>query len=196
MTLCLNDHWQPSSATRLKLKQWGFSKGRVVDLLRRYKASANHYCDNRFMAFCTQQAEDIVCDVLSVRQQWRPSQAAIRFLIEAGVPSECILNKYIPYFFSDYADKKVVEASWDRAFIQFAIRCWRRDPINPNAKFARPIPPDWLPCDDALVKLSVTGVSQQRLTAKALEFRLYWRDAGGYKLDWDEAFVQWVMRGS
>lgn len=196
MTLCLNQNWQPNAATQLKLKQWGFSKGRIVDLLNRYKTSADltHYTDARFVQFCTQNAQDIVSNVLGVTPHWKPSAAAVLFLRETGIPTPCVLEKYVPYFLSDFANKNITQASWDKAFIQFAISCWNRDPLNPNAKFARPIDDNWLPSESVIAKLNLIGVNTRSLTEKALEFRLYWRDAGGYKLDWDKAFFQWMVK--
>lgn len=195
MNHCLNTTWQPCPASHLKLKQWGFTKGRVIDLLSRYKKlfSPIDYCDKQFLKFCTQHAADIVADVLTVSRHWQPSKSAIEFLTQAGVPVGHIHNQYVPYFISDFTNKNITQVSWDRAFVRFALSYWSADPANPSAKVSLPIKADWFPCEQTIKTLcQQTGLSKNGVIQKGLEFRLYWRDVGSSKLDWDKAFMDWM----
>lgn len=186
--------WVPSPRAKMQLKQFGLSQGQIKDLTHQYNTLQADRNDHDFIRFCSSQHLSRITDSFHLKKSWTPSPGIFTTLEEEGIPRVKMEHGYLHFFRFDHGGKPLIRASWDDSFA-FACRSfWNKDPDNPNADLPRPIKPDWEPAIETVKKITSLGFDLSLIKLKAMEYRLYWREAGGAKKSWDDHFSQWFSR--
>lgn len=186
--------WVPSPKAKMQLKQFGLSKGQIKDLAHNYNTIKTEHNDSDFIRFCSSQHLSSITDSFHLKKSWTPSPSIVATLVDEGIPKDKMEHEYLPLFRFDHGGKPLIRASWDDSFA-FACRTfWNKDSDNPNADLPRPIKPDWEPAIETVEKIASLGFDLSLIKLKAIEYRLYWREAGGTKKSWDDHFSEWFSR--
>lgn len=209
----LADVFEPISKTRLALRQFGLSPGAISDLLSEYNLLRsqllNHtdpentpamqevsslFNDKDFIAFCLCIKGDLVRDRFCVNEHWVPAYSTVKTLVGLGIPSHLITGLYVSLFHMDSRGLFLGVRAIDYYFIKSCNKYWMFDPVNPHSRLPKPIPHDWFPERSFFELCSKHGVSEQKAKTLALEYKVYWMDAGGVKASWNDHFNNWVSR--
>lgn len=209
----LTDVFEPSPKTKLGLRQFGLSPGDIIDLLREYnllraqllnyeesqgpiarQEVAGLFNDKDFVSFCLASKGNLVHEKFCVGEAWTPTLSTVNILTTSGIPHHLVTGIYVSMFHMDSRGIFLGALAIDHYFIKSCRKYWMFDPVNPCSRLPKPIPANWLPAKAVFDSCLKVGMSEQYVTQKALEYRLYWIDAGGAKQSWDDHFKKWLSK--
>ena len=125
--------------TRWRLQQYGFSVGRISELLESYKSSGFTHDDEQFVRYCLTNRES--SSVLTKPRQlsWSPSSLVNSTLTQAGIPSSFIQSSLTDYLgTAKHAPSNV-------AFLDFCSRAYTKSSLNRLSKEPTYMVRGWLP---------------------------------------------------
>ena len=185
--------WKPSQATLQKLTKHGLEMPEIDLLLRKFKEHPDYKKDarnTRFVKFAMLRAGQGLATVTPEQPipiDWWPSKETIEAVVSRTGITENEISDLVPEFVLYWRERGDLATSWNQKFLQFSeYRASHRIPT--------PISADWQPSEDAVRLLTLRGMSANQIEIRALEFRLYHRDANTRQLNWQTAFIKWVSR--
>ncbi|MDF1766425.1 MAG: DnaT-like ssDNA-binding domain-containing protein [Gammaproteobacteria bacterium] len=124
---------------------------------------------------------------------WRPSDAALQILGNAGVNAHFVEDA-IPEFVLYWEERGASNSGpWNTKFIEHVRRQWARySAMQGFDDTPRPIPANWSPSADFYETLQLAEIDAEFANARVAEFVLYWRDSQQAKASWNTAFLQFV----
>lgn len=174
--------------TRWRLQQYGFSVGRISELLESYKSSGFTHDDEQFVRYCLTNRES--SSVLTKPRQlsWSPSSLVNSTLTQAGIPSSFIQSSLTDYLGT------AKQAPSNVAFLDFCSRAYTKSSLNRLSKEPTYMVRGWLPDENVRKTLIDEGANDKWLDAAVGEFELYWREQNVPKPNWSRKFLWWARR--
>ncbi len=185
--------WVPNQRSRYQLRQCNLSAGQINDLIHDYLLVSDQPNDQEFLSYSLRKNIDSAIAVTQFPANWKPSKSVVTKLVDLGIPKSKVENDYLGMHEVFIKEQSKHCISWDQHYIVFCQYQWDSDPENALASIARPILSSWQPSAASIESLLARGYSHRDVELSALEFRMYWRDRGGVRIDWDESFMDWAM---
>lgn len=183
----------PSDQTILRLKQYGFSKGEINDLLHNYRKFSFELTDQTFLSFCLKTNKKVFNSLTTLQSHWVPSQAARDILTGHGI-AEDIQAAYLKLYIHQHSDKCIDKSNWDDHYLDWFCSKWsQKNRTNPRENVTS-INSEWSPSTNTIHLLMAEGISHAWLIIEIQNFRLYWCETDTKKSDWDAEFCWWAKR--
>lgn len=144
-----------------------------------------YYGDKDFVKFLKGEV-NVSLERPTLPDGWMPSSTSI-----PGIPLE-VSKEYIEIFKSMYTGKSFRTACYNEAYANFCYFRWKLDSRNKKTKHATRMEMGWEPDRDKLGDLS--WLTQEQLKIKIAEFKLYWKDAGNHRTDWNAQLKEYLNR--
>jgi hypothetical protein len=120
---------------------------------------------------------------------WRPSESVFEQLMFNRPMNRDFIEDQIPGFVLYHDQTEDRQAAFDARFHKHVIHNWESSRSDP-----RPIPSSWVPDGDTVTRLRQQGIPEDFIEERAVEFVMYWREAGTPSLGWQAKFYDAVMR--
>lgn len=178
---------------QLFLHQLGYSD-RVIDKawkafirqdLNPTQESFKKYLQTLFQTSLTKT----VIDLLRVPDDWYPNEETMDKLVSHGIPENVIANSLARYVKAGSIEDNCLE----RSFIGYCLSEWSKNPLNQHGTTLKPMSTEWMPSSKTINELVTEGNEENSVILAAMEYRLYWMEAGGQKPQWDNHF-KWFYR--
>lgn len=185
--------FEPSRQTLNRLKQYGFGTGKIADLLNSYRTLYTECSDESFAGFCLRADKTVIESLTTLQSQWNPSADTLQTLTQLGIP-EAIQAEYLESYRVEFGNQRIYVSDWNEHFLFRARHRWAADNRNDRASQGTFMSVSWTPSKETVAQLVSEGMTEGWLETLALEFRLYWREVGTKRVNWNNQFRWWAMR--
>ena len=186
--------YKPNGNTLQLLKQYGFSRGQIADLLVQYLQKTSISTDSGFTSYCLNSDNSVIESVMTLRTHWNPSCETIEIMNSWGIPQE-IHTELVEKYRQEFCGKRLDVADWNEHFLIQARKKWDCDNRNEGASEGTFMCANWAPSDTVMTQLvEIENMEKQWLETLAIEFRIYWNEVGSKRTNWNSQFIWWARR--
>lgn len=199
------NNWQPDEELVKQLMQLGISRDFIWEQLTSFiyywkdRREVRHSWGSTFRDHVVHEWRKYEEDKFRKDQEspmytgWRPSEDAMKILLEGAQISAAFIEDSIPEFIIYWKERGETGRIWNSKFIQHVKRQWVRfkASIEQDA-MPRFLPEAWQPSKDVFDVLRLANIETSFAEKLLPEFILFWRDSKQVHSSWNTKFLQHV----
>ncbi len=199
------DNWQPDEELVKQLIQLGISRDFIWEQLPAFiyywkdRREVRHSWGSTFRDHVIHEWRKYEEDRFRKDQEspmytgWRPSEDAIKILLEGARISAAFIEDSIPEFIIYWKERGETGRTWNSKFIQHVKRQWVRFRSSlEQDSMPRFLPEAWKPSKDVFDVLRLANIDMTFAETLLPEFILFWRDSKQVHSSWNTKFLQHV----
>jgi DnaT DNA-binding domain len=199
------DNWQPDEELVKQLMQLGISREFIWEQLPGFiyywkdRREVRHSWGSTFRDHVIHEWRKYEEDRFRKDQEspmytgWRPSDDAMKILLEGARISAAFIEDSIPEFIIYWKERGETGRTWNSKFIQHVKRQWVRFKSSiEQDSMPRLLPEAWQPNKDVFDVLRLANIDMSFAEKLLPEFILFWRDSKQVHSSWNTKFLQHV----
>jgi len=199
------DNWQPDEELIKQLIQLGIARDFIWEQLPSFiyywkdRRETRHSWGSTFRDHVIHEWRKYEEDRFRKDQEspmytgWRPSEDAMKILLEGARISTAFIDDSIPEFIIYWKERGESGRTWNSKFIQHVKRQWVRFKATVELdSMPRLLPEAWQPSKDVYDVLKLANIEMSFAEKLLPEFILFWRDSKQVYSSWNTKFLQHV----
>lgn len=199
------NNWQPDEELVKQLMQLGISRDFIWEQLASFiyywkdRREVRHSWGSTFRDHVVHEWRKYEEDKFRKDQEspmytgWRPSEDAMKILLEGAQISVTFIEDSIPEFIIYWKERGETGRIWNSKFIQHVKRQWVRFKASiEQDSMPRFLPEAWQPSKDVFDVLRLANIETSFAEKLLPEFILFWRDSKQVHSSWNTKFLQHV----
>lgn len=199
------DNWQPDEELVKQLMLLGISRDFIWEQLPSFiyywkdRREVRHSWGSTFRDHVIHEWRKYEEDKFRKDQEspmytgWRPSDDAMKILLEGAQISTTFIEDSIPEFIIYWKERGETGRTWNSKFIQHVKRQWVRFKASiEQDSMPRFLPEAWHPSKDVFDVLRLANIEMSFAEKLLPEFILFWRDSKQVHSSWNTKFLQHV----
>lgn len=180
--------YYPGRETALTIRQlFGFGTGRLMDVVEQYRTqSPEPHNDQDLLRYCRSITHRPL-GLPILPDQWNPSDQRVD-----NIPLRILTSEYLPLFLTINAGRPVRNGDFNDLYREFCRMRWSVDSRNEDAVSATFMTMEWIPDKEQFDNLKLLFEESWQYILG--EFRLYWKESGAYRSDWNAIFSDHLQR--
>ncbi|RPG44024.1 MAG: hypothetical protein CBC72_001625 [Gammaproteobacteria bacterium TMED112] len=130
----------------------------------------------------------------NMASDWSPSIEVLEILVRSGM-NEAFVKELIPEFVIYWSERPDVLISYNSKFIEHARLKWAQYNAEVDTKKSPTVINNaWVPSDDCIDIIKMTGIDVEFAEKYLPEFILYWKEDGRAFTSWDIKFLDFIKK--